>query len=431
MNAMNRTFILLILTLFAGIYTPTTHSLIPAPDFYRTPVFFGKTQSISPCQISFETAAFGGRSTDGFNGCGKNTALLSIYGPENIKDLAQGVPSSILNKNPDSILNTLFESDTSAPFGQINWNGGIIEEFEWDATVLVGLANGFFMEFFLPYRSIDLSDIGYQDLSSESSANLVNYNDWKDFIDALNCNLTLYGLNNSKTSSSGVGDIIAMLGWSSLLYDSCMLHKWKVNAIETTLKFGVSMPTSNTVPFDQVFGLSRGYNGHTAFPLIFNGTLYFRKWISFGAHISGTFFASKKRVIGMKTAHSQNGFIKLAHGKAKIDRGPIWTFGAYMQANIYPGCSFLFGYGYTEEEKTLITPCDKDTFKCTIVNHDKRFDPWNFHMFHFIMEYDFTTCQHPDAPYVNIFISKPFKGERVFDTSMFGATLGINCTWKF
>ncbi|OGB96760.1 hypothetical protein A3F06_03990 [candidate division TM6 bacterium RIFCSPHIGHO2_12_FULL_36_22] len=411
-------------------YVSAMNALFSAPDYYRTPLFFGKTDPVCPWQFKIETAAFGGNSSEGFNGCGKKVPLLSIYGLENIKDLAEGAPESILAQNSNTFLNTLYTNTTGANFGKGFWSGSI-ENFEWDITFLQNFDKGFFLELFIPYRSIELSDVKFHDLSIESEAGTINFSEWKTFVQSLNSNLSQYGLNIGASDTSGVGDIVLMLGWSFCFYDSCMLEKWKVNAIETTLKVGSLFSSSNTVPFGRIFSFSRGYNGHTAYPVIFNGTIYFRKWVSFGAHISGIFFGSRHKSIGMKTAAQQNGWVKLAHGRAKIDRGPIWTLGAYIQTNIYPGFSFLFGTSYVQEEETVLTPCNTDVFKCKIINNDSRLEAWEFGMFHFQLEYDFTSTKYPKAPYIYGFASVPFHGKRVFDTSLFGGTFGINCVWKF
>ncbi|HJM68960.1 MAG TPA: hypothetical protein QGF02_03380 [Candidatus Babeliales bacterium] len=417
---------LIILLSFAS----TAQGTFTAPDYYRTPLFFGKTDPVCPWQFKVETAAYGGSSDEGFNGCGKKVPLLDIFGLENIKDLAEGVPDSILAQSSSTFLNTLYTQDTGPNFGKGFWSGSI-ENFEWDITLLQNFDKGFFLELFIPYRSIELSNVVFHDLSTENNSDTVDFAEWETFVKSLSGNLDEYGLKVGPTDTSGIGDIVLLLGWSFCFFDSCMLEKWKVNAIETTLKFGPLFSSSNTVPSNRVFGLSRGYNGHKGFPLIFNGTIYFRKWISFGAHISGIFFSSRNRRIGMKTASTQNGWIKLAHGKTQIDRGPIWTFGSYMQTNIYQGFSFLFGASFTQEEETILTPCNTDVFNYKTTNKDSRLESWEFGMFHFQLEYDFTSTKNPNAPYIHCFASVPFHGKRVFDTMLFGGTFGINCAWKF
>lgn len=410
--------------------TSSAYPPFNAPDYYRTPLFFGKT--LNPCtlQSSFELSVDAGSTGHGFNCNGYHTNLLSIYGKENLKDIAQGVPQNILDKNPNSILNDLYTKSTGPDFGKLWWSGHF-EMAQWDFTYTQNLTDGFFIQLYWPFLSLDLSDIKTYDLSTETNSGSVNYDDWKAFMTSFSSNMSEYGLNINPFDTSGIGDFTMIFGWSWCLYDSCMLDKWQVNSIATTLKFGAMFPTSNCTYYPDVFALSRGYNGHYACPYSFDGTLFFRNWVSLGLHVSGIFFASKKRTIGMKTASNQNGHLRLASGKAKLDRGPIWTVGTYAQVNIYPGWSFTFGYGYTEEEKTLLTPYNQDVFDCDIVNHDSKYDAWSFHEFHVQCEYNFSTKEHPDAPSVTTFIAKPFKGKRVFDTTLYGGIIGLHCTWLF
>src|SRR3990167_4706609 len=140
---------------------------VTMPDYYRPATLVYKPRI--PCNWLFTAQAdtYGGSGAHGYDCNHVPTNCLNIYGCENIKDLAQGVPQEVLDKNPGGFLNTLFEQQTGNNFGKIAWNG-CVETYEWDFTVWQNLVCGFYLLYYIPFRSVKVQSICFTDFSTPS-----------------------------------------------------------------------------------------------------------------------------------------------------------------------------------------------------------------------------------------------------------------------
>jgi hypothetical protein len=48
-----------------------------------------------------------------------------------------------------------------------------------------------------------------------------------------------------------------------------------------------------------------------------------------------------------------------------------------------------------------------------------------------VLELDWASFKHPNAPRMAFTVDKVFSGKRAFEAVLFGAYLGVDCSWDF
>ena len=402
-----------------------TNGIIDNPHFYKATHFFGEPRLTKNWLTTFDFWIGTGKTTEGRNSCGMETNILNIFGEENIKQLAHGVPQSILDKSADSFLNNLWQKRTGDNFGKLRFSGRF-KITEAIIDIQQNLAIGFFAELYIPIRKLEITDFSFRDLSTKANAGNANFGQWQEFIVNIKKNLQPYGIYLQNTKSTGIGDITLLGGYSYSYTETEYL-----DFIDATLKGGVLFPTGKQRNLHNVFSLPQGYDGHFGAPIFFDVAFGLYDWMTLGGYASVILFADKTKNVSMKTSEQQNGFIKLAHGTADVSLGTIWTAGAFFKAEHFlnGGLSLTLAYRFDKQNKTLIMPCDLKTFNFKIVNSDPMLDGWNMHTLNFIADYDFATIDCPNRPHVQVFIDLPIAGKRIFKTTMVGVGFGIDYAW--
>jgi hypothetical protein len=402
-----------------------TYCSINIPTPFWPPIFFGKTHSAYPFEWSLNITPYTGSTRTAFAAEGATTTLLDRYGPENVKLLAKGVPESILNRNPNSALNTLYQQATSDNFGHLRWHGEQ-ELSSWDITYIQNLIHGFFVEISFPFRSIEVDDITFTDQSTKISSNDVNYEHWKTITTNFCNHMEQYDLLLRPYEWSGIGDMYCLLGWSFCLCDNKMLDAWNMRALETTIRFGVSLPTSQTVRYNDIFALPLGNDGFVVVPYSFDCSIYARPWLTIGGHVGGIFSCSQTKTIGIQTAENQQGYLKVATDCVKVDRGPVWIGGFFLEFKPVPHrLSLLLGYSYTHGEKTFV---DTKRFNYATANKNVLLEPWSYQMFHAQLEWYFKDS-NGIGPAAVFYLNTPFCGHRSVDMTTLGAGIQLSYCW--
>src|SRR5207245_5483062 len=123
---------------------------------------------------------------------------------------------------------------------------------------------GIFFEFYLPMRSLEVSDVVFNDLSPTDSAFPNNKNPtWLAFQKNFANILQKHGMSaKSPVKETGIGDLGFLLGWTYSYQETTEL-----DFIDVTFQTGIIVPTAKKKDEDKLFSLPLGYNKHWAVPI--------------------------------------------------------------------------------------------------------------------------------------------------------------------
>ena len=339
-----------------------------------------------------------------------------------------GVPGKDLTDPRDIILTQLALLPLNDGFGKLVFDGRF-KVIEANLCFSQNLMCGFFVQGHLPVRRLTVTDITYCDLSPTTCTNGPNQftPTWQNFLTLFPSILQKYGISIAPTHTSGVGDLSILGGWTNNYEDTR-----EIDFFDTTFRIGVLLPTGKQRNEDLAFSIANGYNGHFAVPASFDAAVGWYDWLTLGVHFGGMAFFSKNKDLRMKTDCLQNGFIKLAKGKARIDPGTIWEINPYIKADhVICGFSFLIAYSFANKDRDIISPCDLTIFTPGIVNTDEVFFGWKMHTVNFLAEFDFATYECPWMPRVGAFFNVIVGGKRIFNTNVGGISFGIDVATNF
>lgn len=396
------------------------------PHFYKGSQFLYKPRLEEAELSSIYTSFAAGKSSSSLNCRGEKTALLNLYGPVNIRFLAENVPQAILDKNPDPFINNLWETSSHGCFGNLIFKGSIrVANINFE--FFKNFNHGIFLDINIPVRKISIENIQFSDLSTYGNAGSVDFAAWKAYVNNLKQNLTSYGLQlRSDLEMSGAGDLTVMVG-KTINYEETT----KLDFIDCTLRGGLLLPTGRQSNPFVIFDIATGYDGFWGIPLCSSIALGSLEWFTLGSYLNVLSFISKKKCIGIKTAAEQSGQIKLYNDFAYIHKGPLTTFGLYTEADHFSkGFSLFLGYQYNNQHKTTLFSVN-NSFDEEIANTDQSLLGWSMHTFNFMLEYDLADTEHPNRPRWSIGIDIPFAGKQIIPTKMgvVNVNLDIGCTF--
>lgn len=435
---MNKRLLLFVFLVSIPIVQTTPLHAIDNAHFYRATNLFLESRIERDYLTTFDITIGDGHTRKGRNQFGNTVPLLDTFGLYNMHDLGVGVPGKDINNPNDLILiqlartpgrglpNTCIGCPITPQFAFFSVSG----EFNILEANLFYLQNfecGFFTEVHLPVRRIKIDHICFKDISptDEICPNEMTPI-WQAFKTQFDAILRNYDLCAGPVRETGVGDLSILAGWTRNNQETCVL-----DFIDTTFQFGILAPTGKQRNENQVFSIPLGYNGHVAFPFSIDFALGLYEWLTLGLHFDAMVFLSKTKEIRLKTAPDQSGLIKLAKGRAKIDRGTLWTAGLYAKADhVCRGFSWIVGYSFAKQDKDTITPCCP-CFDICIANSDETLRGFTMHTVHLWAEYDFTQDDACAGARVAFFYNAQVGGKRIFETNMIGGALGLDFTWGF
>lgn len=405
--------------------TILTSYALDNPHFYKASQFLYQPRLAEDELLSMYTLFGAGRSSSSLNACGEETTLLNLYGPENLHYLAEGVPNTILNKSPDSFINALWMQETGACFGNLIFDG-VLRVANINLEMIKNLENGFFFDINLPLRKITVSTITYTDLSTPVNAHGVSFQEWTTYIQNLKENLARYDIQLcNEVSNGGVGDLTCMMG-KTINYEETR----HVDFIDATIRAGILFPTGKKANPRILFDIPTGYDGFWGIPICTAAAIGMYDWLTAGTYLNILPFLSKYTWMGIKTAEEQSGFLRLFIDRVKAYKGPLLTYGLYVEADhVSKGFTLFLGYQYNKQFPTVISP--RSGIDVTIANSDARLAGWTMQTFNFIIDYDFATIEHPNRPRVGLEIDFPFRGESIIPSKMGNVSLCLDIGCSF
>ncbi len=395
------------------------------PHFYRATNMFLEPRLEHDYLTTFNATLGGGSTHHGRNCHNKIVPLFDIYGTNPIQELGASLTHVDLNNPYDRILHDLMLLPTREGFATLSI-GGKFDIIESNLSFTQNLGRGFLLFFHLPVRRLQIKDVCFTDLSPDDTV-FPNKNtlEWQRFLQLFNPTLNNFGINTQPTTSTGVGDLSAWLGWTSNYQETDT-----IDFIDTTLMAGFLAPTGKEKNPHKLFSLPTGYNGHWGFPICAAFSFGFYEWITLGAYAHGLFFLDKDHIMRVKTDGAQNGIIKLACVDISVHKGPLVNAGLYLKADHFAhGLSFTTAYSFAQQWRDRIQPKNCDAFDTTILNSDSIFAGWNMHTINFVAEYDFTKEDSKVGNRIGLFYNLQVAGKRTWNTNIVGGSYGIDIGW--
>ena len=380
---------------------------------------------------------FQGGSTDESRNCEHETVpLFDLYGKHDMQQLAIGVPCKDLTNPLDLIIQQLSllpsrcvtSQDASKKISQfatfsIDANFSILEGI---LSIAQNLKRGFFFHLYLPVRRFKVDDIRFCDCSpTDEICPNINAPIWQTFKENFCDILARYDLKVAPYNQSSIGDMSLMLGWTHSFQ-----HTEVLDFVDTTIKFGMLIPSGEAQNVDNLFSLPFGYNKH--FGAIISADFAFGvfEWLTLGTHFDALIFGDKTRCVRLKTGEHQSGIIKLAKAEAKTEEGSIWEAGAYIKFDHFiRGLSLLGGYTFTNKGTDQVTPCDTKCFNTCIANTDQSLFGYKMHTFHVAIELDFSKEDSVFGPRISGYYNFVVGGKQIFTTGVGGGNFGIDLAW--
>lgn len=398
---------------------------IDNPHFYRANYFWGEPRFEKPWLTTFEISLGDASTRHGRNRNNDKRNILDIFGPFNMQFLGAGV-ANLDPANPfDLILINLLALPQNENFGKFRFTGEF-STIELTTNFYQNLVHGFFIQVYMPFRQLKISDIRYEDLSPLSGFPNANTPEWLQFTRNFAAILDRFDISLKGVNRFGAGDLSILIGWARNYEETQILDYIDVDA-----KIGALFPTGKTRDINRPFDLPQGYNGHWAIPLKFDLSVGAWDWFTWGTHLGALFFFKQDKATHFRSSTAQNGLIQLARAKAQVDPGTIWEASTYFKADhfIY-GWSFLAGYTFTKREHTTIESSQISTDK-SIINNDGPLKPWQMHVIHLFIEYDFTKKPTGPGPRVGFFYNRVVAGERVWDANIKAGYFGLDIGWCY
>ncbi len=421
---MNKTTKLIISLCLLNNINNLNACMYDAPLFYRAKPYFGEPRLDKPYLTTADFYFSGGDSHCSFNRQGCDTSLLNLYGPHNMKDLGKGINLDT-NNYYDSILSQLAIIDSKTDFGKLLFKGNF-EIFEFVFNFVQNLDRGFFVELNIPIRKIKITTMDYEDLSPDSGEYNINTPVWQQFLTNFDAILARFCINKGVIKKSGAGNL-SLIGGYTWNYENTT----HLDFIDMTMRIGVQLPTDIKKNPNRSFDVSTGYDKLTGVPLIWDFSIGMFEWLTLGARVDALFLIDKNQTLRLKSAFSQNGFIKLAKNKVKVCPGTAWDLGFFVKADhIISGLSLYLGYTYTKKDGDVLVPCNND-INSKIINSDPIFHQWSMKTLNIYLEYDFAYYQRRNAPRIAFCYNKVLGGKNIFKTNTGTGYLSLDFDWNF
>jgi hypothetical protein len=475
---------------------------VDLPQFYRAPFF---QETFGPAASKYTTGLsvrYGhGQTSKAWNGHNETQSIPSIYGCMDITNLGSWVCSDekveidTTNKKtmkdywggyyydeasadckdkvifpPDYRTNPKYKSDpyklNLAPGdGRIAFDGKF-EIDEWDFTLQQDILWGFYVQVYLPYRDMKISNVCYKNCcvegccesSAKPATELTGVDKpptkvkIADFMDP-----TTGTLNNVLKSmcmdpwqktykKTGLSDLLVSAGWNGSGDPGSPVIK----RLNGSVQVGILIPTAGDKSLNDVFAIPLGYNDYWGVSGRVSAYVQLFDFLGIGVYGGGLVFFTEDRDLRVKTALEQDGPILLQKSFGKLDQGAIWDVCGYAQLG-FKGVFAKAGCSYTRQEDSVITikdDCLLATYKQqqldrppygspfpniisvdSIVNTDQKLKAWEYYTAHFVAGYAFegkTFC-----PSIFIEYDYPFYGKYAFKTDMLGGTLSLQAKISF
>lgn len=403
------------------VFTTSLLYSIDNPVFYRSTLFSGEPRLQRKYLHTIALNFLGGASHCARNCAQRKVPLLDIYGVQNMRDIALGV-QHLNNANAgDAQLLQLPSLSNDPCFGRLSWHG-CLNIFEVNFDAICNFENGFFIRWYSPLRKVSLEGIRYKDLSSVADQQIP---EWNNFLRSLTSILNQHTLSLEPVERSGFDTLTFFLGLTKNYNNTTHL-----DYIDATAMAGILVPTGQQANKHRVFDIPLGYNNYYGIRLWGDLSLGIFDWLTIGTHADIICFLPEWRRMTIKTAPSQQGFIKLATATAKRFPHPLLTANAFIKADhIIHSFSLFFAYSYAQKFKDTLTLCASPYSTC-IANTDNQLRGWNMHTFTAAFEFDFASCSNRGHHLIFSY-NHVITGRSIIITDTVQGSITLNYVWEY
>ena len=409
------------------------------PQFYRTTLFQGETKpNVDDFRTYIDIRYGEGSTKKAWNNSESKTNLFNAYGYFDMRKLAANLQNLSSKTVTNQYLNPTNGTIAQLYDGKLEFKGEFKTK-EIDITLQQGLISGFYIQAYVPIRELKVNNIDYIQAVTTNSEHTTLDNFVKNNLDDILAENEIEPLK-TPFNKSGIADIMISLGW----HGKEIFENNTLNSINGYIQTGLLIPFEEEQNTKKIFSLPLGHNGHWGINVRTNacGTIF--KKLTLGANAGISLFFKKTYDLRMTTSTSQNGWVLLEKGTARVDYGSIWDVGIYAKADhLFGGFSALIGYSYTQQEKTKLSVVDNNFLKDAIasdntilkdeiVNSNSRLNEWHQHVIHALAQYDFKAHTNSNlAPLFEIAYDYPISGKHCFTTDIISGTVGLNLGWNF
>ena len=403
-----------LLRLIALIGCIASINAFDSPHFYLAPAMPDEPRFERKLLTSIDVDYSFGITKHSSDGNGTQQELFDLYGPQNIKMLAQG-----LDTNQDtSLLTPLLAYSDAERFGQISLTSRT-KVHRTRLKFTKNLTHGFFVQTALPITAVSTQELSVVDVSANSPTSGAQV-EWDALLDQLDTQLANFNLTRAATSTIGLGDLMLLAGWTTNYEETCRL-----DFIDLSLSAGLLIPTAPQKDIDKLGSFDLGYGGHFGLPLTLEASIGHFDWVTVGMQASIIKLLKSKQNRHVKTDKDQTGVIQLTKAWTHKQPGLVYQIAPYFRADhIIFGFSTKIGYSFTGQRTSKLSGCAQN-IDSTILQSDENLKPWSRHTLHLTCEYDFATIKHASRPRLSLSMATQLAGKRVFKSNMYG--FGIGC----
>lgn len=341
---------------------------------YRPPIFFGEPHIARDGLMAGACNLTHGSTYHSYNGCGKRVPLCRIWEPT-CSNNAITVPSA-------------------AWVGKFSLTEIIVTAYQ-------EFMHGIFVSAYVPVRFLHIRHA--REVASSSSQEYTS-------------------------SSKGMGDLAWSLGWAYNYEDF-----ETIDFIDITLQAGVALPTSRPLCPQSTFNVPLGYQGHTGFFGILDGSWGIFDWLTFGGHLQLIGFSSAYECIPRSCVpllgSSKQSSALCDLPKRWVERHPATVVGLYTKADhLILGLSLMVGYSYMHQADRSVQGEGQRLLPSSCSSY---FDSWSMHTVHTSLDYDWATYTNVYAPRVSIMYNTVVGGKRIVPLPLFQGSIDFSILFSF
>lgn len=394
---------------------------IDNPIFYRSTLFSGEPRLERKYLHTISINFLGGQSHCSRNCAKTKVPLLDIYGVQNMRDLGLGVQGLNPTNSFDAQILQLPSLSSDPNFGRLSWRG-TLNIFEVNFDAICNFENGFFMRWYSPLRKVALEGIRYTDLSSASDQKIP---EWYNFLRMLKPILSHYVLSINPLEYSGIETVSFYLGYTKNYTNTTHL-----DYIDATAMAGIMVPTGKQAIHHHVFDIPLGYSNYYGIRVWGDLSFGAFDWLTIGTHADVICFLPEWRRMAIKTAPSQEGFIKLAKATVKRFPHPLLTVNGYLKADhIIHGFSWVLAYSYVQKFRDTVSLCNSSYNPC-IANSDRQLLGWNMHTLTASFEFSLA-CNNHNAPRFIFSYNHILNGRSIINTNTAQGAFTLDYVWEY
>lgn len=393
--------------------------------FFHAGYFWNEPRLIEPGMQTLSFDLSGDSTTQSRNSCKDIVPLFDRLGLNNMQTI--GLNIDLNPNNPlEKYVIDLLELPSRNGFSNLSFDG-FFKMMRFEFKFYQNFNNGFFSGVEFPIFEFESALTKKRDLSPTDNR-IPNRStpEWQDFLKKFDAILNKFDIETEPIRTTNMGDTILIAGYG-INYDD---QKY-LDLIDATFMLCGLIPTGKQSNPDQLLDIPNGYNGHFGIGFSGDGAIGFYDWITLGLHASYLILLPNNKEIRVKSAPQQFGLVKLEKTLAKIDAGNVWRLGTFFKGDhMVEGLSFLFGYSYEQQNKSIIEKCFPS---CNLqaANTDRMLDGFTQHNFHLAIEFDISKDDYQIGPRCSFFFNHSITGRRIYDTNIKGGMAGIDVTWCF